>query len=87
MKKHSKSLIKTYITSLNKEKVHVSFGLHLINFLSVQSGFPRSWKIIENPGKINFSRKSWKIDKNLKVVEKLQNHEKVRRAKKGTKFL
>jgi len=24
--------------------------------------FPRSWKIIENPGKINFPRKSWKID-------------------------
>ena len=26
------------------------------------TGFPRSWKIIENPGKINFPGKSWKID-------------------------
>jgi len=24
------------------------------------TGFPRSWKIIENPGKINFPGKSWK---------------------------
>jgi len=26
----------------------------------VLTGFPRSWKIIENPGKINFPGKSWK---------------------------
>jgi len=38
------------------------------------AGFPRSWKIIENPGKINFTGKSWKIDKNSKVMEKLKNH-------------
>jgi len=33
------------------------------------TGFPWSWKIIENPGKIDFPGKSWKIDKNLKVRE------------------
>jgi len=38
------------------------------------TGFPRSWKIIENPGKINFPGKSWKIDKNSQVMEKLKNH-------------
>jgi len=31
---------------------------------------PMSWKIIENPGKINFPGKSWNIDKNLNVMEK-----------------
>jgi len=41
---------------------------------------PRSWKIIENPGKINFPGKSWKIDKNLKVIEK----SKFWRVNKGT---
>jgi len=30
---------------------------------------PTVMKIIENPGKINFPGKSWKIDKNLKVME------------------
>jgi len=39
-------------------------------FFRSLTGFPRSWKIIENPGKINFLGKSWKIDKNLKVMEK-----------------
>jgi len=38
------------------------------------TGFPRSWKIIENPGKINFPGKSWKIDKNSKVMKKLKNY-------------
>jgi len=38
------------------------------------SGFPRSWKIIENPGKINFSGKPWKIDKNSKVMEKSKKY-------------
>jgi len=41
---------------------------------TVVTGFPWSWKIIENPGKINFPGKSWKIDKNSQVMEKLKNH-------------
>jgi len=39
------------------------------------TGFPRSWKIIENLGKINFSGKSWKIDKN-------SNHGKIKKSLK-----
>jgi len=37
------------------------------------AGFPRSWKIIENPGKIHFPGKTWKIYKNVEVMEKLKN--------------
>jgi len=51
--------------------------------MSIFAGFPRSWKIIENPGKINFPGKSWKIDKNLKVMEQ----SKIWGVNKGTKFL
>ena len=41
------------------------------------SGFPWSSKIIENSGIISFPEKSWKIDKNLKVMENLKNFSKV----------
>jgi len=40
----------------------------------LKTGFSRSKKIIENLGKINFHGKSWKIDKNLKVMEKSKTH-------------
>ena len=42
--------------------------------------------VMENPGKINFPGKSWKIDKNSKVMEKLKNHSKFWTDEKGTKF-
>jgi len=34
------------------------------------TGFPRSWKIIENPGKINFPGKSWKSHGKLIKIHK-----------------
>jgi len=62
-------------------EVHLMRSLAQINFEKLAqkmncvmlTGFPRSWKIIENPGKINCPGKSWKIDKNLKVMEKFKN--------------
>jgi len=50
------------------------------------TGFPQSWKIIENPGKINVPGKSWKIDKNSKVMEKLKNHSNFGQMKKEHNF-
>ena len=63
-----------------------SNGSKLIILLRFLTWFPRSSKIIENRGKINFPGKSWKIDKNLKVMEKLKYHEKFWTDENGTKF-
>jgi len=38
------------------------------------TGFPRSWKIIENPGKINFPGKSWKSHGKLIKIRKSWKH-------------
>ena len=46
----------------------------ITNSLFTITGFTRSWKIIEYSRKINFLGKSWKIDKNVKVLKKLKNH-------------
>ena len=56
---HSADTINNLSKLINQGMVKVS-----------NSGFPRSWKISENPGKTNFPGKSWKTCKNLKVMEK-----------------
>jgi len=61
-----KRLNRHYLIIIQKTR-NVYQHIHSLTFttslLSVPlAGFPRSWKIIENPGKINFPGKSWKID-------------------------
>ena len=41
------------------------------------TGFPRSWKIIENPGKINFPGKSWKSHGKLIKIRKSWKNKKI----------
>ena len=41
------------------------------------TGFPRSWKIIENPGKINFPGKSWKSHWKLLKIRKSWKNKKI----------
>jgi len=62
---------KEYMLPNTLHFLHTPAGEHYNDGLP---GFPRSWKIMENPGKINFLGKSWKIDKNSQVMEKLKNH-------------
>jgi len=40
------------------------------------TGFPRSWKIIENPGKINFPGNSWKSHGKLIKIRKSSKNKK-----------
>jgi len=41
------------------------------------TGFLRSWKIIENPGKINFPGKSWKSHGKLIQIRKSWKNKKI----------
>jgi len=49
-----------------------SVGLLIVYCLVVCCCINRVPTVIENPGKINFPGKSWKIDKNSQVMEKLK---------------